>query len=302
MTPQLIKKISIEDFLAANGYSMLIQEPRLTWYLPLDKQGTNPQLMVDNVRNCWYDFQSQHGGNIIDLACAVYGLSSSDEAIERLNKIPVKVSKAATAITSMSTHQDVDAMKSIRYSYLSNKALLSYLMRKNIDLSYARKYCCEVHYEYQGKKFYGLAFRNSSCGYEVHGTCFRGTLGSNDLTELRQYRTKRCNIVCVFSTFLDFLSYLTMGTFALDRITNPEECDYIILHDACNIIRTTKILRHYPLIQLYLTNDLAGQLTYKAIKSACGKFVINVTPRYKDYRTLNNLLVRDKIYQRHSQV
>ena len=157
----------------------------------------------------------------------------------------------------LNKRQTADEMKQIQYVSLRNNALLSYLLRKKINVSIARQYCSEVHYTINGNFYFAIAFKNRSLGYELKNQYFSGCVGTNDISEIRQNDTIRKSHAYIFLNFLDFLTYQTSLRTSVSN--NQDFCDYIILNSINNLKTATVILNEYDYVHGEFEKDEVGR-------------------------------------------
>lgn len=188
--------------------------------------------------------------------------------------------------------QDAIQMRNIEYRSLTHQTLLSYLMKRKIDIRIGRAYCCEVHYDLRDKHFFGIAFRNRIGGYEVRNPYYKGCIGHKDITLIRH--NKECNQehVIVFEGFMDFLSYLMLCEAKSSRICIPYPCDYIVLNSINCLDKAMTELKSYKFVHSFLDNDDGGKRTFESMKEQLSDKIIDESHRYSDYNDLNDYLVK----------
>lgn len=283
------KKIRIVDYLRFLGH-----EPKKTqgwqyWYLSPFREEKTPSFKVNDRRNEWYDFALGEGGDIIDLGKQLFGTTSIEEI---LKKIEGRASDCRRIHPFTSFQERVkEEMRDVQVTALGHHALLSYLVSRRIDLSIGRQYCREIHYELRGKHYYAIAFANRSGGFEVRNPYFKGCLGCKDITLVRHGKPGMQDRCCVVEGFMDFLSYLTLQSKGDKDICREEPCDFIVLNSVHNLKKCLEWLDGYRHIHCYLDNDLAGRKTTETIAGLYGERVTDESDRYAGYKDLNDCLL-----------
>lgn len=107
----------------------------------------------------------------------------------------------------------------------------------------------EVHYELDGRRYFGLGFKNDSGGYEIRNPQIKICLEKKDITSIRN----GCDTIRIFEGFSDYLSFRI-----LENTLEKEPSDYVILNSVSMIHRTSQLLTQYQKIELYLDNDPTG--------------------------------------------
>lgn len=274
MDCKIAKKIDLEIFLKNQGFLPIKTKGETLWYLSPLREEHTPSFKVDTNKNIWYDFGEGYGGTIIDL-------------LMRLNNCSVKDVLSMLSLNTFSFHQQPQQIKDdpkysiIRIKELSNQKLLDYLTKRKINLDFAKKYCCEVHYSFtNGKPFYGIGFINNSNGYEVRNQYYKGCLGKKAITTI-------CNnfqIVSLFESWSDFLSYLTL------KKKVPNE-NFIILNSTSMVKKTVGFLDHYSEIKIFFDNDAAGDIATDFLMKQTKHKAKDQRVYYKNHNDLNEYLL-----------
>lgn len=252
------RKINIGSFLAYEGYEPQQRRGNQSWYLsPIVQHGDRQAAFeVNTQRNEWFDFQACCGGDIVDLVMSLKKTTTTREAVHYLQESSVNfIIQEDKHI--LNKRQTADEMKQIQYVSLRHNALLSYLLRKKINVSIARQYCSEAHYTINGNFYFAMAFKNRSLGYELKNQYFCGCVGSNDISEIRQNDTIRKGHAYIFQNFLDFLTYQTSLRTGISY--EQDFCDYIILNSINNLKKATAVLQEYDYIHGDFEKDEVGR-------------------------------------------
>lgn len=288
--------VDIIDFLAKiKCYPVKIQG-HCYWYIsPIRSEERTASFKVDIRKKRWYDFGTGESGDVVGLGLRLIkdAKTTSDvlKAFEADASYTVKrpyYNKRSSQFT-----QEPEKMHNKQFAPLTNTALLSYMMRRSIDLNIGRVYCCEVHYTYQGKHFFAIAFRNQVGGYEIRNPYFKGCIGHKDITIIPHKKDCVSEHCCLFEGFMDFLSYLTLCDMNSSICINSE-CDYIILNSVNNIAKVFEELEKHAVVHAFLDNDLAGQRTYDIVVDNYHGLIVNESEKFAPFKDLNDYLVKSE--------
>jgi hypothetical protein len=272
-----IKQIPIENWLASIGHKPTKQRGNDLWYCSPIRSERSASFKVNTNLNVWYDYGIGKGGNIIDLAKAVY----------QTDYIPTLLSKIdSSCLPSFSIRQTprspkptTSCMTDIRMQQLEMQQLISYLYSRGIQRDVAIANCKEAHYVVAGKQYYAVAFANDSGGHELRNKYFKGCIGRKDISTISRGST----CVCIFEGFIDYLSAIVMG------VTADKDC--IVLNSVCNIAKAIPKLSNYESIECYLDNDDAGRRTTAELSSSFGDKVTDKSTLYPNYNDVNDYLM-----------
>ena len=171
---------------------------------------------------------------------------------------------------------------------LSSPALFSYLRQRGINTELARRECCEVRYQTDGKPYFAVGFPNRSGGYEIRNKFFKGCIAPKDITHIRQEQTKE---TCyLFEGFMDYLSFLTLR---LERCPERPELDgqdYIVLNSTASLSKAIHPLGDYEHIHCFLDNDKAGTEAVQELREEYGMRIRDASHIYGGYNDLNDFL------------
>ena len=287
------KLIDVVEFLEREGHKPVKDRGNHHWYLSPIRSEDTPSFKVDSLRNEWYDYGIGKGGDILDLIMEMYHARTISDALAVLgNKSPVRTLVVRQSRRDMPKRQDECQMRNIQFCSLTHQALLSYIMKRKIDIHLSRVYCCEVHYDLRNKHYFGIAFRNRQGGHEIRNPYYKGCIGHKDITIIRQNKECVQEHVIVFEGFMDFLSYQMLQPTSNDSLCIPYHCDYIVLNSINCLDKALEELPNYHIIHSDLDNDDGGRRTFEAMKTALGDSVIDESHRYAPYNDLNEYLVK----------
>ena len=294
MTIEEAKQIRLVDWLSVHGFTATKVRGTAHWYCSPFRQENNPSFKVDDYKNEWYDFGTAQGGDIIDLCKLMFNIDSLSEALSHLEGCAgvatMRLKPKAQLYNSIQQR-----MTNIEVIPLSHYALLSYLRTRGVDYEIGRMYCHEVHYRYFKNKYFAIAFKNRSGGYEIRNAYFKGCIYNKDISVLHHLIGEQQKGCCVFEGFMDFLSYLTLAKRGTDyRMALDEPCDFIVLNSVSNLKKCYPLLDSYDAIHCFLDNDTAGQCATASIKAIYEMKTIDESYRYADCNDVNDYLMNKK--------
>ena len=287
------KLISLVDFLEKEGHKAIKQKGNSHWYISPIRSQKTASFKVDSRRNEWYDYGIGEGGDILDLIKGLYKVKTTSDALAIL------APKSNTYINAIYHRRDAPPkrqesgqMHNVAYLPLTHQALLSYIMKRKIDVNLSRVYCCEVHYDIRDKHYFGIAFRNRIGGYEIRNQYYKGCIGHKDITLIRESKEEIQEHIAIFEGFMDFLSYLMLSGAKHSHICLPYQCDYMILNSINCLDKALAELPSYKYVHSYLDNDDGGKRTFDSMKEVLGDVVVDESYRFNPFNDLNDYLVR----------
>jgi hypothetical protein len=253
MTTQEAKKIDLKKYLFSLGFEPQNVKQNTFWYCSPFRKEKTPSFKIQE--NVWHDFGSGEGGTIIDFGVKYFQCSISD-FLKRLRETSMIDTFTFSSFSKSETYLGLIVQK---VKPLQNKALLEYLSWRNINLEIAQKYCQEMYYKTNNKRYFGVCFCNDKGGYEIRNKYFKGSSSPKYYTHLK-YSTASLLVV---EGFMDFLSLLT-----LNQIRGNPPFDVLVLNSLSFAKYISKFLPNYSSVQLLLDTDDAGrQITQEIIKN-----------------------------------
>lgn len=287
------KLIDLVQFLEKEGCKSVKDKGHVHWYLSPIRSEDTPSFKVDSRRNEWYDYGLGKGGDILDLVQEMYNVRTASDALAVLSGKSHSYNNIIhLRRDAPPPRQDAIQMRNIEYRSLTHQALLSYMIKRRIDINIGRLYCCEVHYDLRDKHFFGIAFRNRVGGYEVRNPYYKGCIGHKDITIVKQGKDSYQEHVIIFEGFMDFLSYLVLCDLKSTRICIPYPCDYIILNSISCLDKALEELSAYHFVHCFLDNDDGGKRTVEAIRERFADKIIDESHRFGAFNDLNDYLVK----------
>ena len=234
------------------------------------------------VRRSVPSLRTGKGGDIFTLAGEMLGTDDfvrQAEYIAEVSGFPLPAIRKPAEEHSSPVHgKNESGFKDVEIRPLQSVALLDYLESRGISRSVAVRTCREAWYTAGGKRYFAVAFRNRSGGYELRNGFFKGSISPKDVS-LVLSGSPVCN---VYEGFIDYLSALELG------IGTGE--DHIILNSVANIGRAIPVLNGYAEILCWLDNDGAGRRTLEAVRKEYGGKVHDRSGLYQGHKDLNDYL------------
>lgn len=289
MNIQEIKTIKLQDFLASLGYTPTKQQGNKLWYLSPFRQESHASFKVNSDRNQWYDFGIGKGGNIIDLAELLYKSSDVSYLIRKIeDNVPNCTSIFSTSFAGIKEKQQTNYFENLQILPLSHPALMRYLWDRCIDLEVAASVCKELHYDSNGKHYFGIGFPNIAGGYELRNPFFKGCIAPKDISHFYADEPKKACFL--FEGFMDFLSFMTLKRKENPQNTGLRQQDYLILNSVTNIHKAIERLSRYDSVQCFLDNDDAGRNAYLQLSMELRNSVADSSTIYNGFKDLNEYL------------
>lgn len=286
-------QISLVDFLASMEFHPAQVRGYKLWYLSPFRAESKPSFKVNVEMNLWYDFGEGVGGGIIPLAKRLFGTDDIAAILKRMETQPGIPVCAIPARPPSVKRKEEPTMKNIHSQPLTHHALADYLAKRGIPLEIGRSYCCEVHYEIHGKRYFALGFPNSSGGYELRNPYFKGCMGRKDITILKGEEVKELDTSCchVFEGFFDFLSFRVLQAMGKLRLPSYGSTHYIILNSVNNLGKALREMTHIERIFTYLDNDQAGRKATETILGLYAPRTVDLSFMFEDHNDLNDYLL-----------
>lgn len=279
-----VKEIDIVAFLRRLGYHPVrINSSYALFHAPY-RVDNHPSLRVNRNHNKWLDYATGQRGDIIDLGKLLFQCDNITDVMRKITDERPIISLSSRPAKDKSGNQKT--FSNIRIQELTNKKLLSYLDSRGIDLSIGTRFCEEIYYSLKSKRYFALAFKNISGGYEIRNPYFKGAISPKDISIIT---TGISNSYCmVFEGFMDFLSYKTLNLKA-DFSFFSETVDYLILNSTSNLNRALSFIKKYELVACCLDNDEAGRKAVDLIASEHNG-VHDMSEVYHDFKDLNDFI------------
>ena len=289
MDIQTAKQIRLEEYLHSLGYSPVKRQGINLWYKSPFREETEASFKVNTERNQWYDFALGKGGNIIALASHLYATDSVPYLLKRIEEQAPHVHPVSFSFRKQSFTEP--SFQQLEIVPLSSPALLAYLQGRGINLELAKRECREARYTHNGKRYFAIAFPNSSGGFEVRNPYFNGCIAPKEISHIKQSGKARTTCY-VFEGFMDYLSFLTLRQESCPNYPELDGQDYIVLNSVSNVSKALYPLGSYERIHCFFDNDRAGMEALRQIRMEYGRdlYIRDASQTYSGCKDLNEYL------------
>ena len=254
MTIEEAKNIKLEDYLHSLGYNPVKRQGMNLWYKSPFREETDASFKVNTEINKWYDFGLGKGGNILTLASVLYCSESVPYLLRQIEEQAPHICPVSFSFQKQSPTEP--SFQHMEVKPLESPILLSYLRERGINTELAKRECCEVHFENNGRHYYAVGFPNVRGGYEIRNKYLR-------LDSCPQYP-------------------------GLDKQ------DYMVLNSVSNVSKALYPLGNYQRIHCFFDNDRAGMEAILQIRKEYGS-TINIRDAshlYSGCKDLNEYLCK----------
>ncbi len=204
---------------------------------------------------------------------------SVSEALEYLKQFDYSI----TTQQETKNNHSKSSYHIFKINEVEHPSLISYLKSRKLDS--VKSTLQEIHYELNGRNYFGIGFKNDSEGYEIRNPWIKICLGKKDITTIGN----NSNTLRIFEGFTDYLSFK-----CLEKILEKEPSDYLILNSVSMISKIQNSLEKYKNIELYLDNDRAGNFATQQLMT----FSENIKDErllYQNHKDLNEYLVNHEM-------
>lgn len=291
MNIEQAKQIDLVAFLASIGHHPQTIKGDKYWYNSPLRNETKASFKVNKAMNLWFDFGAGEGGNIILL---VKRMHNTDDVSVVLRIIEEHI-PASACCHNKPPCKKVDTTpvwQDVLIQPLKSKALFDYAYSRGIFPHIVSKYCHEVSYTLNNRRYFLLGFPNSTGGYELRNAYFKGCMGTKDITWLKGEPTSEYGkrVCIIFDGMFSFLSYFVLIELGVLKVSKDEQLEVIVLNSVANLPKVLDKLVDYDRIYTYLDNDDAGKKATQEIKGSYPDKVKDFAIIYDFYNDLNDYL------------
>lgn len=274
MNSKQIKEISIREVMESFSLFPERDNSITGFYLTIDREEKDPNLLVNFEQNLAIDFKSANSFNVVSIVQTIKKCTEG----EALTYLEIVHSNFLKKSPKMLKDQVSNTFKIIDKK--DNIHLLNLQFIVNLKVNINCNLFSEIWFEDGPKKYYGIAFKNNSGGYEIRNKYMNICLQKKDITTIKNGAKK----LLVFIDYPDFLTYKF-----LFNNEEPEHLDYLILNSHLMIYKIKNEVVNYDEIVLYFDNDLYGDIATERVKSFSKK-VADGRDLYSDLVSINNLI------------
>ena len=294
MNIEQAKRIPLEAVMRAYGHEVASRNRHDLWYRSPFRDESEPSFKIHEGRNVWYDHGEGQGGDIIALVKRLENSESVSHCLRVLDRMDGGQGRVNRPRFSPAKDEEAQSPFDVeRVAPLTNRALLGYLWGRGIPKTIAQRYLQEMHYRYDGKRFFALAFPNDAGGFEMRNPYFQGVHGrkatSTILPTLRIESEPPAP--AVFEGFSDFLSALVH--YGVEQSQQP----VIILNSATmrdqaiEVVQAMSAKKAY----LYFDHDKTGrELTAYVTGQLSGVEALDKSSLYDGYKDFNEFLISQR--------
>ena len=282
MNIEQAKKMPIELVLKKSNFIASKIRGNDVWYRSPFRQENTSSFKVNTLINRWYDHGIQKGGNIIDLIQIQFNYTIP-EVLNFLNEYSDEVifsfqKQKSNELITIKSSSEINILTILEIQHF---ALLDYLEKRNIWSFDNVPNLKEVHYEINGKHYFGIGFLNNLNGFEIRSKYAKICIGKKSITHIKNEKTT----LIVFEGFIDFLSFLNCSGKSKNTYY-----DYLILNSVALVNKCYSIFDSYKIIHLYLDNDPTGKNYTKQLLTKYSN-AVDKSITYSDYKDLNDWLI-----------
>ena len=270
---QIKKKVSIRSVLESFNLSPAKQNSKTAFYFAIDREEKTPSLCVDFPKNRAFDFGTGKSYDVVSIVQLMNKCSVSD-AIKYLEKFDISENSLKMINRESDKNYEIFEVKEIEHP-----ALIQYLKSRKVYEQ--RDLVKEVHYQMNGKNYFGIGFFNNSGGVEIRNKYSKICLGKKDVTFIKNLDNEKKEI-CIFEGYFDFLTYLNLPN------AQNFNSDYLILNSTAMFYKVEEGLKVYEKIVLFLDNDSSGKNLAENIISKYEN-VEDCALLYREFKDLNEL-------------
>lgn len=289
MNIEQAKRIKLEKFLNKLGMEPIEANGNCLWYYSPFRKEEVPSFIVDVNNNVWFDQGTDKGGNIIELAKQLYQSDIMPFLMDKIEEAVPAVPPTQFEVLSLTGLEET--VKCVTIEELKSIKDIAYFTSRNIDFAIADKYCKQISFRFNDRDCQAVAFPNIHGGYELRSNIYSGHMLPLAISIVRMDPNVIASSCCIFTDFIDFLSYKTLLSHGETEILVERFADTYILNSPSLISKALPNLAAYSNIYCYLNNDKTGRTITETIQGAfADRQVVDVSDRYADFQNVSTYL------------
>ncbi len=273
------EQIRMIDYLAQKDIYPINSKQNIFWFLSPFRNEKTASFKVDVSTNRFYDFGEGFGGTLIDLISKLEKLSIK-EIIQKFNDNSFSFQKQNDF--QFEKNQTKNEYEILELKEISSFPLIQYLEERKLPLEIVKRYCKEIHYKLNDKKYYAIAFPNNQNGFEIRNKYVKMCLVKKDISLIKNNQ----NQLKIFESWSDFISYIFLFP------TNEFESDFLILNSIALLRKNIELINKYESIQTYFDHDEAGKYATNFLETELKTKVKDDSNFYKNYKDLNEFIIK----------
>lgn len=277
------EQIDMIEYLAQNNINPIKENENEAWFLSPFRNEKTASFKVNIKSNRYYDFGEGAGGTLVDLIMRLEQISIK-EIIEKFSNTFFSFQKQIEGVTIFAPQKKKD-YEILKLNEISSLPLIQYLNERNLSIDIVKRYCKEIHYKLNQKKYYAIAFPNQSNGFEVRNKYVKMCLVKKDISLIENGQI----LLKIFESWSDFISYLFLKP--LDEFAY----DFLILNSISLLKRNLNLLKKYRIIETYFDNDQSGKLTTNFLLDEFGSMINNQSNLYQEFKDLNEFIQKKQM-------
>ncbi|MGV0997118.1 toprim domain-containing protein [Empedobacter falsenii] len=278
-----INKLDLEQILVNNYLLKSIKKSEKSiWVIsPFRPNELTPSFHISKIYkyDIWFDHGNGLGGKIVDFY--LHYLKTDLKGVLKYfnnNSFSFQQQKVSNAILTPKNNYNVLELKKITLF-----PLIKYLDERKLPLEIVNRYCKEIHYKLNDKKYYAIAFPNNQNGFEIRNKYVKMCLIKKDITLIKNNQTQ----LKIFESWSDFISYLFL--FPTEEYKN----DFLILNSISLLRKNLNLINQYDKIESYLDHDDAGKSATDFLETELKNKVKDDSTFYKNFKDLNELIMNN---------
>lgn len=282
MNCRQFNQVQLEEILQLLGHQPTKQNQKEAWYLNPFGNEKEASFKLDKRQNIWYLFSEGIGGTATDFMQKYFNASIKEvlQWAER-QQFSSFQPQLTVRVATEKNYKILDVKNEV-----SHPALIQYLKSRKLESQTSE--LKEIHYELNGRNYFGLGFKNDSDGYEIRNPHIKICLSKKDITSINNgYDTLR-----IFEGFTDYLSFKI-----LEKPLEKSPSDYLILNSVAMINRASDLVEIYQTIELYLDNDRTGNEVTEILNRRFPE-AEDCRLLYRNFKDLNDFLMSDNLRKR----
>jgi len=278
-----INKLDLEQILVNNYLLKSIKKSEKSiWVIsPFRPNELTPSFHISKIYkyDIWFDHGNGLGGKIVDFY--LHYLKTDLKGVLKYfnnNSFSFQQQKVSNDILPPKNNYNVLELKKI-----TSFPLIKYLDERKLPLEIVNRYCKEIHYKLNDKKYYAIAFPNNQNGFEIRNKYVKMCLIKKDITLIKNNQTQ----LKIFESWSDFISYLFL--FPTEEYKN----DFLILNSISLLRKNLNLINQYDKIESYLDHDDAGKSATDFLETELKNKVKDDSTFYKNFKDLNELIMNN---------
>ena len=239
MNSEQANQIPLQEVLDLMGCKPISKTTEtITYQSPFDKE-RKAIITVNVTTNKWHDSARGQSGTTSEFVCRYLRLKGEDATLVDSLRWLRNMTEGKTVVKpKLIRENDSVKLTLIRAEPLEDLALIRFLKKRGITVSFAKRHLKEVYIRNPANntKVYALGFKNEEGGYAVWNPFLRGNIGEEDITFVRG--KPKPDDIHIFKDCQDYLSFLTIRK-------GKHEADAIVLNSDTAIVGAIPYIKNY---------------------------------------------------------